>query len=399
MTSQRQRGQPEAGHPALGPVPEQPQIVLIDPQLEPFQKLLRLGDRERHGSALRISSRRPAMRSLCRRREGSARVASTRRMRSGAARAACRDLASPPGRPPRGSRRGPARPARAGLQPRHEGGQEGVEVAASRRRARGTARPARCKRRRPRSRRVGASWPQGLAQAMRRETLPPTSCPARQQGGLAGPGRRRDQSQRPLDRTGELLRQARPLHHARGNGRHHEPRRQNQLPLLGISRVRVLLRRVRLMSLSGCNEARTTEIWTTVIDGQAYICGTPNGSQPGIERSPETGSPTWWPIPSSRSGSRRTVHVDLPASAARVDDPTERQRVLDRTEHRVLPQRSVVGGGHRPQSNGASGVRGRRHLVEQRPASPTGRGLSSSSPAPSLRRGAPRRGRRCGRGR
>ena len=33
--------------------------------------------------------------------------------------------------------------------------------------------------------------------------------------------------------------------------------------------------------------ARTTEIWTTVVDGQTYICGTPNASQPGVEHQPE----------------------------------------------------------------------------------------------------------------
>ena len=32
--------------------------------------------------------------------------------------------------------------------------------------------------------------------------------------------------------------------------------------------------------------ARTTEIWTTVVDGQTYICGTPNASQPGVEHRP-----------------------------------------------------------------------------------------------------------------
>ena len=47
VASQRQRGQPEAGDPALGPLPQQPQIVLADPELESFQQLLRLGDRER----------------------------------------------------------------------------------------------------------------------------------------------------------------------------------------------------------------------------------------------------------------------------------------------------------------------------------------------------------------
>ena len=69
---------------------------------------------------------------------------------------------------------------------------------------------------------------------------------------------------------------------------------------------------------------RATEIWTTVVDGQTYICGTPNASQPmrpgrlaDLVATPEfiVRLKTW-------------VHVDLPATAERVDDPAERRRVL-----------------------------------------------------------------------
>ena len=76
------------------------------------------------------------------------------------------------------------------------------------------------------------------------------------------------------------------------------------------------------------NAARTTEIWTTVIDGQVYICGTPNASQPGIERSPRDWLANLVAHPEFTVRLKASVHVDLPATAARVDDPTERRRVL-----------------------------------------------------------------------
>ena len=50
--------------------------------------------------------------------------------------------------------------------------------------------------------------------------------------------------------------------------------------------------------------ARTTEIWTTVVDGQTYICGTPNASQPGVEHQPRDWLANLVATPSSWSGSR-----------------------------------------------------------------------------------------------
>jgi deazaflavin-dependent oxidoreductase (nitroreductase family) len=76
------------------------------------------------------------------------------------------------------------------------------------------------------------------------------------------------------------------------------------------------------------NAARTTEIWTTVIDGQAYICGTPNASQPGIERRPRDWLANLTAHPEFTIRLKTSIHVDLPAAAARVDDPSERRRVL-----------------------------------------------------------------------
>ena len=76
------------------------------------------------------------------------------------------------------------------------------------------------------------------------------------------------------------------------------------------------------------NAARTTEIWTTVVDGQTYICGTPNASRPGVERQPRDWLANLVATPEFIVRLKTSVHVDLPARAVRVDDPTERRRVL-----------------------------------------------------------------------
>ncbi len=76
------------------------------------------------------------------------------------------------------------------------------------------------------------------------------------------------------------------------------------------------------------NAQRTTEIWTTVVDGQTYICGTPNASQPGVERKPRDWLANLVANPELTVRLKTSVRVDLPATAARVTDPTERRRVL-----------------------------------------------------------------------
>jgi deazaflavin-dependent oxidoreductase (nitroreductase family) len=73
---------------------------------------------------------------------------------------------------------------------------------------------------------------------------------------------------------------------------------------------------------------RTTEIWTTVIDGQTYICGTPNASRAGIERQPRDWLANLVAHPEFTVRLKSSVPVDLPATAERVDDPTERRRLL-----------------------------------------------------------------------
>jgi len=73
---------------------------------------------------------------------------------------------------------------------------------------------------------------------------------------------------------------------------------------------------------------RTTEIWTTVVDGQTYICGSPNASQAGVERKPRDWLANLLTTPDFIIRLKTSVHVDLAARATRVDDPDERRRVL-----------------------------------------------------------------------
>ena len=78
----------------------------------------------------------------------------------------------------------------------------------------------------------------------------------------------------------------------------------------------------------GSSAARTTEIWTTVVDGQTYSCGTPNASRAGVEHQPRDWLANLVATPEFVVRLKTSVQVDLPARAVRVDDPAERRRVL-----------------------------------------------------------------------
>jgi hypothetical protein len=79
---------------------------------------------------------------------------------------------------------------------------------------------------------------------------------------------------------------------------------------------------------------RTTEIWTTVVHGQTYICGTPNASQPGVERQRRDWLANLLATPDFVVRLKSSVPVELPARAEPVTDADERRRVLtaDNTE-------------------------------------------------------------------
>jgi hypothetical protein len=65
-----------------------------------------------------------------------------------------------------------------------------------------------------------------------------------------------------------------------------------------------------------------------VVDGQTYICGTPNASRKGIERQPRDWLANLVAHPGFIVRLKSSVPVDLTAEAERVDDPDERRRVL-----------------------------------------------------------------------
>jgi deazaflavin-dependent oxidoreductase (nitroreductase family) len=75
-------------------------------------------------------------------------------------------------------------------------------------------------------------------------------------------------------------------------------------------------------------EPRTTEIWSTVVDGQTYITGTPNASKPGIERKARDWLANLLAKPEFTIRLKNSVNAELPARAERVTDPDERRRVL-----------------------------------------------------------------------
>jgi deazaflavin-dependent oxidoreductase (nitroreductase family) len=75
-------------------------------------------------------------------------------------------------------------------------------------------------------------------------------------------------------------------------------------------------------------EPRTTEIWTTVVDGRTYICGSPNASKPDVERQPRDWLANLRATPDFTVRLKSSVHVDLPARAEPVADAEERRRVL-----------------------------------------------------------------------
>ena len=177
-------------------------------------------------SAFLISPRRPAMRSRWSRSEGSDRVASTRRSRSGAwssslSRSRSTAASSTSWKSSSTSTMG----CWQRLELRYEGGKEGVAAPAARSGDGGDGRVGTLER----GHDLGPEEPPRVGLGTEpepREPMPGLASlrPARQQGRLAGTGRGGDQGERPLDGSGELLRQARALHHSRGNGRCHQPR-------------------------------------------------------------------------------------------------------------------------------------------------------------------------------
>jgi hypothetical protein len=74
--------------------------------------------------------------------------------------------------------------------------------------------------------------------------------------------------------------------------------------------------------------ARTTEIWTTIIGGEVFICGTPNASRAGVERVPRDWLANLITHPRFTLHLKSTIHADLAAEAATVSNPDERVRIM-----------------------------------------------------------------------
>ena len=65
-----------------------------------------------------------------------------------------------------------------------------------------------------------------------------------------------------------------------------------------------------------------------MVDGQTYICGTPNASRKGIERQPRDWLANLVAHPDFIVRLKSSVAAELTAAAERVDDTDERRRVL-----------------------------------------------------------------------
>jgi hypothetical protein len=75
-------------------------------------------------------------------------------------------------------------------------------------------------------------------------------------------------------------------------------------------------------------EPRTTEIWTTVIDGQVLICGTPNAGRPGVVHHPRDWLANLLAAPEFILILKTSVAISLSARAEPVRDLDERKRIL-----------------------------------------------------------------------
>ena len=73
---------------------------------------------------------------------------------------------------------------------------------------------------------------------------------------------------------------------------------------------------------------RTTEIWTTIIGGEVFICGTPNASLAGVERMPRDWLANLVAHPRFTLHLKSTITADLAAEAVPVNDPHDRMRIM-----------------------------------------------------------------------
>lgn len=73
---------------------------------------------------------------------------------------------------------------------------------------------------------------------------------------------------------------------------------------------------------------RTTEIWTTIIGGEVFVCGTPNASIAGVERKPRDWLANLIANPRFTLRLKSTIRAELAAEAEPVRDAEERRRIM-----------------------------------------------------------------------
>jgi len=74
--------------------------------------------------------------------------------------------------------------------------------------------------------------------------------------------------------------------------------------------------------------ARATEIWTTVVAGEIYVCGTPAGTPGSIDREPRDWLANLLAEPRFTLRLKQSVAAELPARAVPVDDRATRERIF-----------------------------------------------------------------------
>lgn len=87
--------------------------------------------------------------------------------------------------------------------------------------------------------------------------------------------------------------------------------------------------------------ARTTEIWTTLVEGTLYVCGTPAAGPDQMAAQPRDWLANLLAAPRFTLRLKRPVVVDLPAAATLVTDAAERRRLFEAPQSAYYRQHSL----------------------------------------------------------
>jgi deazaflavin-dependent oxidoreductase (nitroreductase family) len=87
-------------------------------------------------------------------------------------------------------------------------------------------------------------------------------------------------------------------------------------------------------------QPRTTEIWTTLVAGDLYVCGTPAAGPADLAPVPRDWLANLLAEPAFTLRLKQSVAVDLPARATPVADADERRRLLAAPQSRYYREHS-----------------------------------------------------------